>query len=211
LALGDLNEKQLLGLTAGVVGAVLLVMAGILFWTYTRYKGLLDDIKAKTARAETMEDEARGLDEVKERYDAWMNRRYETLRQVPEEDQTTDLNAQISKQAASAKLRILRIERIKEKTSRGRGKSKQKTGKLGEIGIHIEAAGSFNSFGQFLNNIEEVMDRFIAVTGFTITAYEDGLDPGKGAHEITLDLVAYKYAGDKKKPAAARGATAAGR
>lgn len=214
MALGDLNEKQLLGLTAGIVGGILLVMAGILFWTYTRYTGLLNEIKAKNDTAAKMEEKARTLNDIKDVHDAAINTHYETLKRVPEGDQTTELNAQISEQAVRAKLRILKIELVKERSNRGRGRGRgeqQQSGKLGKIQIHIEAVGGFNSFGQFLNNIEEHMARFVAVTGFSITAYEEGLVPGKRAHEITLDLVTYKYAGEENRPAATGAATTAGR
>jgi Tfp pilus assembly protein PilO len=206
LALGDLSEKQLLGLTAGVVAAILLVMAGILLWMYMRYKGLLDEIKTKNADAERMEKSARGLEDVEQAYKEAEIRYQDVRKQVPDESQLTELDAQISQQAASAKLNILKIEPVKERSSR---KKTQQTGNLQTIKLRVEAAGSFNAFGQFLNNIEQNMDRFVAVTGFTIAAYEEGLAPGKGPHEIELNLVTYRYVGKKKSaradsPAAAR-------
>lgn len=207
MALGDLSEKQLLGLTAGVVGAILLVMAGILLWIYIRYKGLVNDTKTKGAIALTMEAKTRDLKDVEETFTEEMTRFHKVLQRVPETSLATDLDAQISGQAESAKLKILLIEQVKEK--RGRTKKKSaKAGKLEAIRIRVEAVGSFNAFGQFLNNIERNMDRFIAVTGFTITAYESGLVPGKRSHEITLDLVTYRYIGGKKSAKAAGPATA---
>jgi Tfp pilus assembly protein PilO len=208
LALGDLSEKQLLGLTAGVVAAILLVMAGILLWMYMRYKGLLDEIKAKNATAVAMEKKARDLKDVEQTYEEYMTRFQDARKQVPDESQLTELDAQISEQAANAKLNILKIEPVKERSTR---KKTKQTGNLETIKLRIEAAGSFNAFGQFLNNIEQNMGRFVAVTGFTIAAYEEGLAPGKGPHEIELNLVTYRYVGKKKPDRAASPAARAPR
>ncbi len=205
MALGDLSEKQLLGLTAAVVGAVLLVVAGILLWMYMRYRNLMDEIRMKDAKASTMEAKAKELDGLQKVHDEAMTRFHEVLKRVPDESQTSDLDAQISEQAANAKLRILKLELVQE---RSRGKKTAKTGSLEKIRISIQATGSFNAFGQFLNNIEQNMDRFVAVTGFKITAFEDGLVPGNGGHEIEIDLVTYRYAGGKTPAKAGSPATA---
>ena len=204
MALGDMSEKQLLGLTAGVVGAILLVMAGILLWTYLRFKGLQDDITAKNAEVVALKAQADKLKDAKERFDSASETFFKTLKRVPEGENATELDAQISEQAASAKLKVLKIEQIKEKATRGR--PQKTTGKLKPIKIHVEAAGTFNAFGQFLNNIERNMERFVEVTGFSIVAYEDGLAPGKGPHEITLDLVTYRYEGRSTSSAAKQAA-----
>ena len=199
MALGDMSEKQLLGLTAGVVGAVLLVMGGILFWIYLRYKGLLDDIRVKGAEYAKIEKEARTLEDKKAELKETQARSYDAFKKAPNESEETDLDAQISEQAANAKLKIVKIEQVKERR-RVRSDEKKKS-KLEAIRLRIEAAGSFNSIGQFLNNIERNMDRFVAVTDFKITAHEDGLIRDMEAHEIKIGLVTYRYS--DKKPAGA--------
>jgi hypothetical protein len=207
LALGDLSEKQLLGLTAAVVGAVLVIMAGILFWMYIRYKKITDEIRTKSDKAVAMEAEAEQFDAVQKAHDEAMTRFHEVLKRVPDEPQASDLDAQMSEQAANAKLKIRKIELVKERSVR---KKTAKRGSLEKIRIHIQAEGGFNAFGQFINNIEHNMDRFVAVTGFKITAFEDGLVPGGGGHEIEIDLVTYWYSGSKKA-APAKSPVTAGR
>ncbi len=197
MALSDWSEKQLLGLTAGVAGGVLLVMAGLVAWVYLGYRSLNKEIRQKKMQAQGMQTVAATIEKVREKRNKIALEFEEQKSKLPTDVQLGELITQISKQAGDAKLEVNRFVKKREPPP----------GRLAAItqykSMHLElrCEGDYNSFGDFLNRIERKIERFIAVKSFKISGYKDGLEPGAKQLKITLELVTYKYA-DASAPGA---------
>ena len=198
MALSDWSENKLLLVTGGVVGGVLVIMSGLDFYVYWRYSNLKTDVAGKRAKVRTMEKEARELPKVREDRDRERALAEKLDRVVPNDKRMDELSAQLTEQANQVNLKIKKFELRRE---RARGKAQRKK-TYEPIGIKIRCVGGYDSFGRFVNLVEDKMERFVAVKGFKIKAYNDGLVPGKNALEITLDLEARQHTspGAEKAP-----------
>lgn len=192
MALSDWNEKQLLGLTAGIVGAIVLVMGGLDAWVYLKYDALRKDIDVNGQEAQRLEKKAKTIETVQREHGemAAEARRYE--KRVPKDLSLTDLIDQISNQARAAKLRLTKAEREREAPGLRRGAA---TGGQKPTKLELRIEGGYDSLGKFVSYLEshQKMERFLKVTGFTISAYKEGLIPGADNLGITLNLVTYTH------------------
>lgn len=195
MAMSDWSEKQLLALTAGVAGGVVLVMAGLVLWVYMRYGELCKEIEAKEKEVQAKRKEAERLDSVRKQLEE-ISARFNEKRVPPDRDMD-GLLRQINEQLARARLTYKGVDYPKE-TRKGPVQEYE------PIPLRLQCEGGYHELGQFISGIEERIERLVAVTGFRINAYKDGLLPGKKALDISLDLEAFRY--NEKKPAPAAGA-----
>ena len=65
----------------------------------------------------------------------------------------------------------------------------------------MEASGEFHHFGQFLNRLENRLERIVAVKGFEISANKDGLVPKSPDVDLKLRFDAYRYNVAQRKKA----------
>ncbi|MHC4502632.1 MAG: type 4a pilus biogenesis protein PilO [Planctomycetota bacterium] len=189
MALSDWSENKLLLVTGGVVGGVLVIMAGLDFYVYWRYSDLKKDVAGKRAKLRTMETDARKLDKVREERDRERALAERLDKVVPDDERMDELSAQLTEQANQVNLTILRFEEKRERT-RGRARRRDP---YEPIGMELRCKGGYDSFGRFVNLVEDKMDRFVEVKGFKIKAYNDGLVPGKKALDITIKLEARRH------------------
>ena len=180
MAVSDWSENKLLLVTGGVVGGVLVIMAGLDFYVYWRYSTLRKDVAGKRAQVRTMEKDARKLPKVREERDRERALAERLERVVP---------AQLTEQANQVNLRITKFELQRE---RARGKARRRE-PYEPIVLKIRCLGGYDSFGRFVNLVEDKMERFVAVKGFKIKAFSEGLVPGKRELDITLDLEARRH------------------
>lgn len=197
MALSDWSENKLLLVTGGVVGGVLVIMAGLDFYVYWRYRDLKKDVAAKRAKVRTMEKEARKLPKVREDRDRERALAERLDRVVPDDERMDELSAQLTEQANQVNLKILRFEEKRERT-RGRARRRDK---YEPIGMKLRCKGGYDSFGRFVNLVEDKMERFVEVKGFKIKAHNDGLAPGKKALDITIELEARRHTGPRTRKA----------
>ncbi len=197
MALSDWSENKLLLVTGGVVGGVLVIMSGLDFYVYWRYRDLKKDVVGKRAEVRTMEKDARKLPKVREERDRERALAERLDRVVPNDKRVDELSAQLTIQANQVNLKITKFELRRQRT---RGKAMRKE-KYERIGMKIRCVGGYDSFGRFVNLVEDKMERFVAVKGFKIKGYNDGLVPGKNALDITLDLEARQHTSPVAKKA----------
>jgi Tfp pilus assembly protein PilO len=205
VALSDWNEKRLLALTGGVVGTILVIMAGLDVYTFMEYGKLgketadlrkeVDGLEERVAMRETKE---------KELEDAKAASREAEL-QLPDDEDIGSLRAQVSEQIKDFKgLSMTKLGKVRER------KAKKKPGGASSgapvqsylpVEMEMEASGEFHHFGQFLNRLENRLERIVAVKGFEMSANKDGLVPKSPDVELKLQFEAYRYNVAQKKKA----------
>ena len=194
MALSDWSERQLLALTAGVAGGILVLMAGLVLWVYSQYRSLLDEIAAKKQDVQKKEQEAEQLDDSRKKLKEATQKLDEVLKLVPSAAKLEELISQITEQSRRAGLEVQSIEPV---VQRGSGRTRGKTGgsNYEPAGLTLECVGGFHEFGQFLNRLESRIERFVAIKGFKITAYSKGIVPGSKEMTFSLDIETYFYKG----------------
>jgi len=195
MPLSDWSEKQFLALTAGIVGGILLIMAGVLFYIYSTYDDLVKEIKSVELQTRNLEKEGEQLPAKQKQLEEEMLLKQTVEARIPEEANVQQLIKQINDQSRSAGLKITKLEQAKEATGRRRTKPK----KYEPIKMELECKGGYHALGQFINRIEERMERLVAVDSFSIRGYRQGLEPGQDSLTIAIDLVAYKFNNPIKK------------
>jgi Tfp pilus assembly protein PilO len=193
--MSDWSEKQFLALTAGIVGGILLIMAGVLFYIYKTYDDLVKETERVTLQVASLEKEAKRLPEVQKRLEDETLLKHSVDARVPEEESVEELIQQLNEQSRNAGLEIVSIKHDQPRTGRRRTKPQ----KYEPVKMIIECKGGFHELGQFINRIEDRMERLVAVSKFSIKGHKQGLDPGKNNLDIELDVVAYKFNNPYKK------------
>jgi Tfp pilus assembly protein PilO len=199
VALGDLTEKQMLGLTAGIVGAVVLVGAGFVIWQYSRYSALDRDIRAKRSQFNAEKRKADELPDVRRQRDELRGRHEADERRLPDEPELVELTEEINDAARRSDVKIPKISPRTEGGRRGGRRAKKPVpARYDRVGLHLDVVSGFHEFGRFLNRLERKIERLVTVTGWTVTADKEGLAPGSKEMKISLDLEAYHY--KQKRP-----------
>lgn len=205
MALSDWNEKRLLALTGGVVGAILAIMAGLDVYVYTEY-GKLEKEKADLRKDVDGLEERVAMQEgkVKELEDAKSASREAEL-QLPDDEDVGNLRSQVSEQIKDFKgLNMTKLGKVTAR--RGpRNPGGQRSGAPAQryvpVKMEMEASGEFHHFGQFLNRLENRLERIVAVKGFEISANKDGLLPKSPDVDLKLRFDAYRYNVAQRKKA----------
>jgi Tfp pilus assembly protein PilO len=199
VALGDLTERQMLGLTAGVAAVVALMGAGLVVWQYSRYSSLDREIREKRNQFNAEKKKADELPEVRRQRDELRARHEADERRLPDEPELVELTEEINDAARRSDVKIPTISPRTEGGRRGRGQARQPaSGRYDRIGLHLDIVSGFHEFGRFLNRLERKIERLVTVTAWTITADKDGLAPGSKEMKVSLDIEAYHY--KQKRP-----------
>ncbi len=199
MALSDWNEKRLLALTGGVAGAILAIMAGLDVYIYMEYDEREKDVATLNKAVDALEDRVATREgKEKDLKEAKAASREAEL-QLPDGEEEGSLVTQVSEQIKDFKgLSMTKIGRA----AKGRGARKAGGGSAGAgapaqsyvpVKMEMEASGEFHHFGQFLNRIENRLERIVAVKGFEITANKDGLLPKSPNVTLKLKFEAYRY------------------
>ena len=194
MALSDWNERQLLALTGGIVGATLVVMAGLVLYIYTKYSKLEDEIGQVRRENKALKQKADKLERKKSELDRLGKLKKTDELRLPGDEDIGGLVNQVSEQSRGAQLEITRLDRMKERAAGRRPPAAGSSGgKCVPVKMEMVLAGRFHDFGKFLKRLEERLDRIVAVTGFEITANADGLAPDEPAVGIEVLFEAYRY------------------
>lgn len=194
MPLSEWSEKQFLMLTAGIVGGVLVIGAGVLFYVYSTYNGLLQNIEKTDREVRSLEKEGKRLNDVKKELEEASAQYREILDKVPPEQMDKFL-AQLNEQSRNAHLSVAGMEPLPDPSTRGK---KAKIPTYQPIRVKLTCKGGFHDLGRFINRVEQRMERLVNVASFTIGAYKDGLMPGSRSLDVELIIETYKY-NDKKK------------
>ena len=189
MALSDWSERQLLGLTAAVAGGLIGVVGGVDGWLYAKRQGVVREIARKTAEAKKKAAEAAENEGIQERERVAADRHREMLRRLPEESSMAELMTELASHAKVARLRITKFDLAQEKARR-RGCSAAGTKGNTPKKLLISAQGGYEAVIRFLYRIEQPdrMTRYVAVKGFEIEGYGDGLVPGSENLDISIEL-----------------------
>jgi Tfp pilus assembly protein PilO len=197
VAIGDWSERQLLALTAGVVAAILVTMAGLVLYVFMKYGELEDEIAKLNGEVSKLQREAETLEEKKKDLADAERRVPDDIRRLPDEEGTKDLIDQVSEQSKNARVKIEKGPDVVEKRVRRRkpGQARTKRSQTGyaTVKMSLEGSGKFHDFGQFLNRLENRLERIVSVTGFELTANKDGMVPDDPRVGIKLEFEAYRY------------------
>jgi Tfp pilus assembly protein PilO len=193
----DWSEKQFLALTAGIVGGVLLIAAGVLYYKYSSYSELVQKIEATDREVKGLEKEANRLDEVKKRLEDESALNAQLEARVPEDANVDAFISQINEQSRSAHIIVKGIQVVVGQTHRG------PVQRYEPITIKVDCVGGYHELGQFIHRLERSMERLVAISSFKIDAFSDGLEPGKKASAVALEIRTYKF-NDPSRPQAAK-------
>ncbi len=195
MPLSEWSEKQVLGLTAGVAVGVLLIMGGLVAYTYVRYTKVgaeTDTLKRQNKKlekkADMLEEKTKELENLTRETEAHEKR-------LPDGEDRGHLRSQVSEQSRNAEIDITSFTKV------AKGAIRRRPGKSGRgskeryvpVKFRMEASGKFHQFGQFLNRLENRLERIVTVKGFELTANKDGLNPKKPELGIKLQFEAYRY------------------
>lgn len=194
MALNEWSEKQILGLTGGVVVGVLVIMGGLVGYTYAKYATLKEDTETLKRQNKALQKTADTLEEKKKLRDDLFKDTEFHQKKLPDDKDLGDLRNQVSEQSRNTKIDITAINEVESGRKAKPGQSgKGSKERYIPVKMKMEASGEFHHFGQFLNRLESRIDRLVAVKGFELTANKDGLNPKKPELKIKLQFDAYRY------------------
>ncbi len=194
MALNEWSEKQILGLTGGVVVGVLVIMGSLVGYTYAKYTKLEKETETLKRRNKALQKTADTLEEKKQQRDDLLKDTGLHQKKLPDDEDLGGLRNQVSEQSRNTEIDIAAINKAKESGrprpgQAGRGSKERYV----PVKMQMEASGKFHQFGRFLNRLESRIDRLVAVKGFELTANKDGLQPKKSELKIRLQFDAYRY------------------
>jgi Tfp pilus assembly protein PilO len=195
VALSDWNEKRLLALTGGVAGAILVIVAGLDVYMFMEY-GKLEKEKASLRKdVDGLEERVAMREGKKKELEDARSASWRTELQLPDGEDVASLRSQVSEQIKDFKgINMTKLGKMKlAKPKPGAQKGPASAQRYVPVMMELEASGEFHHLGQFINRLENRLERIVAVKGFKISANKDGLVPKSPDVELKLEFEAYRY------------------